>query len=154
MGCKESATAERLTLSTASIYDCVLITHSTLNIIWKKCIFKYMYQTLIFISHSKLLYKKRQSRQKNYNDFSKQHMTIFKQLCVCNSLYRCSGKIGFQSFCFFKTKFQCLLLTSTKICSCLGYKIEWEVSDVYCTVRSQDWVSFIFLLKKHEIIVT
>lgn len=34
-----------------------------------------MYQTLIFISHSKLLYKKRQSRQKDYNDFSKQCMT-------------------------------------------------------------------------------
>lgn len=83
-----------------------------------------MYQTLIFISHSKLLYKKRQSRQKNYNNFSKQHMTTLKQLCVCNSLYGWSGGNGPLKVLSLKLKFQCLLLTSRKIHSCLGYKIE------------------------------
>lgn len=108
-----------------------------------------MYQTLIFISHSNLLYKKRQSRQKkNYNDFSKQHLTILKQLCVCNSLYRYNGEVRFQNV--FKIKFHYLLLISRKICSCLDTRLNENSLNSTCTIGFQDWGGFIFLLRTHD----
>lgn len=64
-----------------------------------------MYQTLIFISHPKLLYKKRRSKQKkNYNDFSKQHVTNLKQLVYVIALIDVWGNLAPK--CLFKIKFQ------------------------------------------------